>query len=293
MNAPVLSAVHHVRKMRGGSQSHFMQASDGNYYVVKFQNTPQHVRVLANEFLGTKIGLALGLPVAPVEVIDVSNWLVTHTPELQIQTEGGSFPCESGLQLGSRYAGDLWQGHVTDHMPETLLDRVVNAHELVQMLVFDKWLGNCDGRQAVFIKPRIERLYRMTCIDQGYCFNAADWTFPDQPLHGIYHHKSVYQGVTGWESFEPTLSRIEGFDSQALWEMTTEIPNDWYQGDTGGLTRLVEALLTRRRSVRGLITAFRTSIRNPFPRWNGEKPFRSSGVQDAFANCNNTNGSPT
>lgn len=292
MNASVLSAVHHVRKMRGGSQAHFMQASDGNYYIVKFQNTPQHVRVLANEFLATKIGLALGLPVAPVEIIDVSSWLITNTPGLQIQTESSLLPCESGLQLASRYAGDLWQGHVTDHMPEIMLDRVANAYELVQMLAFDKWLGNCDGRQAVFIKPRTERLYRMTCIDQGYCFNAAEWTFPNHPLHGIYHHKSVYQSITGWDFFEPVLSRIESFDPETLWEIKTEIPSDWYQGDTEGLTRLVETLLLRREAVRDLITALRTSVRNPFPQWIGE-PVPLSSTQNAFAHCNNKNGSPT
>lgn len=289
MNDSVLSAVHHVRRMRGGSQAHLMYASDRNYYVVKFQNTPQHVKVLANEFLATKIGLALGLPMAPVSTIEVSDWLIAHTPELRIQTESSSFPCASGLQLASRYAGDLWQGQVFDHMPESLLHRVVNGHEFVQMLAFDKWVGNCDGRQTVFTRPKTEQLYQMTGIDQGYCFNAAEWTFPDHPLHGVYHHKTVYQNVIGWESFDPVLSRIESFDSQMLWEIALEIPSDWYQGDVEGMTRLVETLLNRRGLVRDLITALRTSMRNPFPQWT---PL--SGMQNAFAHCNNnTNGSPT
>lgn len=268
VNNTTLSAVHHVRRMRGGSQAHLMYASDRNYYVVKFQNTPQHVRVLANEFLATKIGLALGLPMAPVSKIDVSEWLITHTPELRIQTESSSFPCACGLQLASRYACDLWQGEVFDHMPESMLDRVANTHELIQILAFDKWVGNCDGRQVVFTKPNTERFYQMTGIDQGYCFNAAEWTFPDHPLHGIYRHTSVYQNVTGWESFEPILSRIESFDSQVLWGIATEIPSDWYQEDVEGLTQLVDKLLLRCRSVRGLITALRASTRNPFRQWS-------------------------
>ena len=57
-----ISAVQHLRKLRGGSQSHLLQASDGAWYVTKFQNNPQHVRVLANEMLATRLGLALGLP---------------------------------------------------------------------------------------------------------------------------------------------------------------------------------------------------------------------------------------
>jgi hypothetical protein len=58
-----ISAVQHVRRLRGGSQSQLLRASDGLYYVTKFQNNPQHVRVLANEMLATRLGALLGLPV--------------------------------------------------------------------------------------------------------------------------------------------------------------------------------------------------------------------------------------
>ena len=66
MNASALSAVQHIRRMRGGSQPQLMRASDGGFYIVKFQNNPQHVRVLANEFLATRLGLWLGLPTGRV-----------------------------------------------------------------------------------------------------------------------------------------------------------------------------------------------------------------------------------
>jgi hypothetical protein len=68
-----ISAVQHLRKLRGGSQSHLLRASDGAWYVTKFQNNPQHVRVLANEMLATRLGLALGLPMPRVETIEVSD----------------------------------------------------------------------------------------------------------------------------------------------------------------------------------------------------------------------------
>ena len=82
----VLSAVQQIRRMRGGSQSHLMRASDGHFYITKFQNNPQHVRVLANEFLASRIGLRLGLPMPQAQVIEVSEWLVTNTPDLRIET---------------------------------------------------------------------------------------------------------------------------------------------------------------------------------------------------------------
>ena len=69
-------AVQHVRRMRGGAQGHMMRCSDGNFYVVKFRNNPQHLRVLANELLATRLAEAAGLPVPPTEVVEVGDWLV-------------------------------------------------------------------------------------------------------------------------------------------------------------------------------------------------------------------------
>ena len=267
MSDTVLSAVQHIRKMRGSSQAHLMRAADGNYYVVKFQNCPQHPKVLANEFLATKIALALGLPMPEAQVIDVSEYLIANTPELRIETAGRYFPCSSGLQLAVRYAGDIWQDHVIDYMPEVLSARVENLKDLIQVLVFDKWLGNCDGRQTVFSKPRSGQLYRMTCIDQGSCFNAEQWSFPDKPLHGTYFRRSVYHDVSSWDGFEPVLSKVERFDPWRLWECATDIPEEWYQGHTDGLCRLVEELVKRRLVVRSLIADFKDCSQNPFPKW--------------------------
>ena len=70
--------------MRGGAQSHLMRCDDGGYYIVKFQNNPQHIRVLANELLGTKIAAYLGLRVPQVEVVEVRPELIELTAELVI-----------------------------------------------------------------------------------------------------------------------------------------------------------------------------------------------------------------
>lgn len=111
-----ISAVQHLRRLRGGSQSHLLRASDGASYVTKFQNNPQHIRVLANEMLATRLGLALGLPMPRVEVIEVSDWLIAHTPELRIQLGGIDIPCHAGKQLGSLYVGDDTPGLTLDYM---------------------------------------------------------------------------------------------------------------------------------------------------------------------------------
>lgn len=262
-----LQAVQHIRKMRGGAQSHLMLGSDGGYWIVKFVNNPQCVRVLANEFFATRIGAFLGLPMPQVAAIEVSDWLIAHTPELHIESAGLSIPCRSGLQLASRYVTDPEHGVVFDYLPESLGKKIINIEEFPRCLVLDKWTANADGRQAVFSKESRYVGYKAHFIDQGYCFNAGEWSFPDLALQGVYYHNFVYAQVTGWESFEPALSRAEAMDYGDLWRCASHMPKHWYQEDRNGLARLIDALYIRRGLIRELIASFRDSSRNPFPNW--------------------------
>jgi hypothetical protein len=253
--------------MRGGAQGHLMRCSDGNFYVVKFRNNPQHLRVLANELLATRLAERAGLPVPMTEVVDVNDWLVENTPELHIQLAHNTIRCQAGLQFGSRYVVSPLEGQVLDYIPVEMLDRVRNLETFAGMLVLDKWTGNANGRQAAFWRKLRERLYTASFIDQGYCFNAGEWTFPDYPLRGVYARNEVYAGVTGWGSFEPWLSRVETMEEDVVWRLAGEIPPEWYGGEWDELEKLVRALIARREAVRELIEAFRMSPRRPFPEW--------------------------
>ena len=84
-------------------------------------------------------------------------------------------------------------------------------------------------------------------------------------------NNSVYQQVTGWESFEPALSRAEQIDCAELGRLTEGMPEEWWSSHgPGDLSRLLETLYQRRSLIRDLITAFRNSTRNPFPNWAGK-----------------------
>jgi len=226
--------------------------------------------------LATRLGLALGLPMPPVAVIEVCDWLIEHTPDLRIQLGGAEIPCQSGKQLASLYVGADSPGLVLDYLPVELLRDVRNLNSFAAILILDKWTCNSDGRQAIFCRKTLRsQRYTATFIDQGYCFNAGEWTFPDSPLRGVYANNCVYEGAVGWEAFEPALSRAEEMDAQAIWRCAADIPEEWYEGDRDGLDRLVEALHQRRGAIRNLITEFRRSSRNPFPNWR-ESPTDSA-----------------
>jgi hypothetical protein len=271
-----VTAVQAIRRMRGGAQSQLMLGSDGALWVVKFQNNPQHLRVLANELIATRIAEAIGLTVPKTDVVEVSDWLVRHSPEMTVDHgRAGKQACASGLQFGSRFVGGAWNergpGQVVDYLPEPQMEEVRNLAEFAGMLAVDKWTGNCNGRQAVFERGPRERRYRAVFIDQGYCFNAGEWTFPDLPLRGVAARNLVYAGVRGWASFEPWLGRVENFPAETLGRIAEEVPPPWYGGDPRTIERLMEQLLQRRTKVRELIGQFRATDRQPFPNWGVPK----------------------
>ena len=268
---PVL-IVQHIRRMRGGAQSHLMLGADGHLYVVKFRNNPQHERVLVNEMLATRLAAAAGLTVPETEVVEVPEWLVEHSPEMTVDLGRRCEPCRAGLNFGARYVGGLMPGQVMDYLPEQQLGEVRNLAEFAGILALDKWVGNADKRQAVFKREARERRYTAVFIDQGFCFNAGEWQFEDAPLRGVYPRNAVYARVTGWESFEPWLSRMEAMAVETIWATAEAIPPEWYGGDVVDIELLVEMLYRRRGRIRELVESFANSGTMPFPEFEKRCP---------------------
>ena len=260
--------------MRGGAQSHLMRCEsktapgEESYYVVKFQNNPQGTRILANELLGTRLAARIGLPVPAATVVEVREELITHTEDLVIELGRGRARCKAGLQFGSRYPGSPAEVVVYDFLPDEQLRDVVNLTDFCGMLVFDKWTCNTNGRQTIFFRAASDSRYQTLMIDNGFCFNAGEWNFPDAPLRGIYARHRVYEGVRGMEAFEPWLSRLEErIGERAVEEAASEIPPEWYEDKADALEKMLEQLLRRRKLVADLIVAAKKSSAQPFPNW--------------------------
>jgi HipA-like kinase len=288
-----------IRRMRGGAQSHLMRCSDGKdhsiYCVVKFQNNPQHARVLVNELLGNRIAHRMGLPVPRVEIVKVEAELIRWTPALCIEMPRSSTACCPGLQFGSAHPGDPRRMTLHDFLPDEQLREVKNVHDFAGMLVFDKWTCNTNGRQTLFYRASengdashasspsrstgspepgsspagfgVKERYSTVMIDQGFCFNAGEWNYPDAPLRGLYARNRVYEGVTGMESFAPWIRRAENFTDRVLEDFAKEVPPEWYYDDFDALKRLLEQLLRRVKRLEELILDAKRSNRQPFPNW--------------------------
>lgn len=179
------------------------------------------------------------------------------------------------MQFGTRYPGDPRQLTLHDFLPDEKLREVANLHDFAGMLVFDKWTCNTNGRQTLFFEDATRRssgapgnlpaqgpgrgqgsvsAYRTVMIDQGFCFNAGNWDFPDAPLRGLYARNRVYEGVTGLQSFAPWLERLENrITENVLADLAGEIPPEWYADDYDAVMQLLEQLVRRRKRVPELL----------------------------------------
>jgi hypothetical protein len=272
-----LTAVGHVRKMRGGAQAHLLEADDGNWYVVKFRNNPQHRRILVNELIASVILDYLKIAAPERALIDVNAAFLAAHPEAHMTLGSRQIAIEPGWHFGSRYPGNPARIAVYDFLPDALLAKVANLEDFRAILVFDKWLGNADGRQAVFFRAMVQRSDGTTAearpgfvarmIDHGFAFNGPNWDFPESPLQGLYARHLVYDSVRSLRDFQPWLDQVTHFPEEVMDRAWKLIPPGWLEGEEESLEHLLTRLWERRPRVASLIDACRTARSNPFPHW--------------------------
>jgi hypothetical protein len=268
-----------IRKMRGGAQAHLIEADDGRFYVVKFQNNPQHRRILVNEMIASVFLEYLQIKSPESAVIHLDEAFLQANPEVHIQLGNARSAVVPGWHFGSCFPGDPATVAVYDFVPDTLLHQTANIAEFVGMLIFDKWTANADARQSIFIRTRLREYapefadhplrvgFVALMIDHGFIFNGPHWDFPDSPLQGLYFRPTVYHRVHGWEDFQPWLDQVIHFPEEIVDRAFKRIPAEWITGDEAHLETLLETLLRRRKRVADLVSGCRRGRINPFPNW--------------------------
>lgn len=269
-----------IRKMRGGAQAHLIEGEDGAFYVVKFLNNPQHRRILINEWLAASFLRYLQIHAADIALVELTPQFIASSPELYLSIGSRREPIPPGLHFGSKMAVHPDRVAVFDFLPDKLLSKIENRSDFLGALVFDKWVGNADSRQAVFFRARAKTWtplkgetpsrigFFAQMIDHGYAFNGPHWEFQDSPIQGLYFRTAVYDEVRSLDSFQPWLSVVENFPIEVIDSAWKEIPREWLQEDESALEALLETLLKRRTRVATLIEELRRKRTTAFANWH-------------------------
>lgn len=274
-----------VRKMRGGAQAHLLEGDDGAHYVVKFRNNPQHRRILINELIASEILTHLQIASPEYRVIRISPEFLEQNKDVYIQLGTRKQEVEPGWHFGSRHPGNPDTMAIYDFIPDALLNQVANADQFRAVLVFDRWVANADGRQAIFFRAQLKDWlagpdipprkmgFVVSMIDHGFAFDGPHWTLGDSAITGLYPRRVVYQGVKAIDAFDPWLTRVLNFPPEVLDKALRRIPLEWLVEDGNELERVLEALLRRRKRIADLMEDCRKAPGNPFPHWTAGQGF--------------------
>jgi hypothetical protein len=179
-------ALEQIHRMRDGAQSHLLRCDNGNYYIVKFQNNPQHRRALVNELLGQAL---------------LAKWDDTSANTLQLAQQKGTL------------AEDL----------DSELERLYSDHVALQRAAVRPGApgSRAQVRSCCAQVFRQARLWER--VERG--IHASEFTFPGDPMRidfgyrrngtrGFVHTISVSRAPSVAQNFAYAAARLA---AQAPW----------------------------------------------------------------------------
>ena len=281
----LVHATRFLKHMRGGAQAHLLEGGDGHFYITKFRENPQHLRILVNEWISSRLLEYLRIAAPRVAIVELDKSFLAREPDVKIRLVSKEMPVSAGWHFGSRYPGHPDRDAAYDYLPDCLLSQVYNLRHFLGAFVFDKWTANSDSRQAIFVRQRIKEWlddpdgsprgasplakgFIALMIDHGYAFDGPHWEFSDSPMQGFYFRPVVYREVRKLDDFEPWLTRAREAPSELFDGILRDLPRQWLpDGDDDPVERLVEQLYRRRKLVTDLIERSATSRSSYFPSW--------------------------
>ena len=235
-----------IRKLNGSTQSLLVSSRNDELWVIKLRQSGRSDNSLANEFLGTHLCSALGLPVPDAKVVNIPE-LFFADRRTWFNYEHGVLRPEPGLHFASRFLPGCLRTTMAYSIPTTLHSQIVNRNDCIGMFVFDVWAMHADTRQAVFDIKRDG--LEATFIDHGQLFGGAQWILGEPVLDTRCVRRSFLQAPDLSYWLENWIQRLQWVIPDALEHAFTHLPAAWYCGD---LQHLKQHLLARLANLQAL-----------------------------------------
>jgi hypothetical protein len=252
-NSATLTAKKFIRKMRGGAQSVLVQCTDHQYVVVKMVGNPQGPNVLANEFIGSIVSGAAGLPVAKGSFVYLSDEFIDRNSGIWFETPEGNLRPDAGIHFGSLFIGEPDGAfRPTDYISRSRVPFIQNRSAFLGMYILDVWSNHQDNRQAILVNTFGTREAEVHFVDHGHMFAGPDWKFSER-LGLAYHlESSLYSNLWKPAVVADWISHFENVLPAALSRAISLLPTQWYKGNIG---LLYDVLLHRLANLTELIEA--------------------------------------
>jgi hypothetical protein len=212
---------------------------------------PQGPNVVANEFLGSVIAGAVGLPVAESMAIHMSDHFIDREPDLWFELSSGRKRPDAGLHFGSLLVGQpSGPQRPSEYISPSRINTIANRDAFLGMHILDVWANHQDNRQAVLVRRSDEGTQQASFIDHGHMFGGPDWSFRERPGAAFHLERTVYSELWHDELVSSWIFHFQTVIPEVLSWVTSILPSRWYNGD---LRSLMEELIHRLSNLTELV----------------------------------------
>jgi hypothetical protein len=240
----VLEAMAVFRRLRGGSQSLLVLASDGDLYVVKMMENPQGANVLANEALGTELASYLGLPVPEWRSIFLSDDFLDSHRHCWFDVGAGPVRPPAGFHFASRVIGQESSSALCEILPGSWIPRIANRCDFAGMLLLDLWANHTDSRKSLFLRKEISTETSAFFVDNGHMFGGPLGIDHHRPGAALFLDSRIYEGREMMSAFTSWFERVDSVDESVVKGLASKIPGEWMPH--GYVQQVIEQLQSRK-----------------------------------------------
>lgn len=248
-----VSAVDFIYKLCGTSQPSIILASDGAWYVVKFNGFPGS-QALINEAVGSQLLRLMGLPSPDWTPIEASSDFIDRNREAWFHAKSPIRP-HPGLHFGSRIIEAPGEQRTYQLIPHSWIGKIKNRGDYLGALILDLWANSCDRRQAVFLSDEDQNQLHATFIDNDWMFGGKFGDETTGPRRAMVCDLDYYEGLWSEKSVKEWLQKIDGIDENAIGKVLLNVPKEWAGWDVR--TRIFDQLRKRRSMLPSLVSEAR------------------------------------
>ncbi|PPA70166.1 HipA family kinase [Jeotgalibacillus proteolyticus] len=242
-----------------------LMKTDEGFYVVKFSQNADGIKVLINEIICYQIAVMMGVPIPQAALINVEQEVIDADERLQ------EMEVKPGIHFGSHF---LKKAQPSIQQP--YLNLAKNTEDIPSIILFDQIIYNNDrtenkGNILFDLKER-----EIVAIDHSHPFKiGALWNethlrqIQDEEFclvrdfHG-HNYRVLLKYVNGHNPFNTALQRLSNIDKTKIEECFDIIPEGW-ELSTAEKNALIEFIWHRIENVESLLVL----LHEQCPHWKG------------------------
>lgn len=243
-----LTAKRYMGRIRSGkSKPVLVECVNNNVYVIKYMGNEVCDKVLANDFICSRLAKEVGVSVPEVEIVEIPATLIDIDRELK----------ETGIKPGKQFGSYYYENSVV-FTGANLLSKISNKDQIAKILAFDYWVGNDDRTDnlgnLLIATSKSDR--KIIAIDYGNSFYGPDWIEDDLKIKDISIipidgkvYSWLFKEIKGIHCFDRICNDIESLDEKTIRDCIRSVPVEWGISRTQG-ELIVEYLVSRKGSLK-------------------------------------------